>query len=429
MGGFKVIIVGAGLTGLAMAHSLQLANIEYVLVDKAASITDRDPAPLVLMPGGARILRQLGLMNILARVGTAMYETFHVPDDDIEWHDDNFSVMERDFGSPTMLFDEQVVVGIMRETLCQANIKTGKNLVGIETSARGATARFDDGTVETGSIIVGADGSRSTVRRLMRDMDPSKIELYPYTAAYRCFCGYGTRPAGIQPGELIERHGDGWAIQVLSGEDRSYFVVYERLAEPQKGHYGLGVQYRDSFKQSCLDKYLDVKLTRDVTFRDLWGQHTEVKLDLLEEGINKKSAFGMGRMALIGDAAFKITPNTGMSPSCAIESAAALANQIQSLLRTDPEPDTGKLNRAFEGYWSACTEMMHYWQRNANTHLKLLVKDPDVFPLLQEMVAATIPGGFLAGQVNPLFKRFLQEMKRTRMLEYGVTSTASTTTQ
>ncbi|KAI1638394.1 hypothetical protein F4809DRAFT_659948 [Biscogniauxia mediterranea] len=428
MGEFKVIIVGAGLAGLTMAHALQLANIAYVVVDKAGSVSDRDSAPLVLMPGGARILHQIGLMSSLAQVGSVMYETFHVPDDDSQWYDDNFGAMARDFGTPTMLFDERVVVGLMRESLCQANIKTGKNLVGIMTSTRGVTARFDDGTVETGSIIVGADGARSTVRRLMRDMNPSKIELHPYTAGYRCYRGYGTRPAGVRPGEMIERHGEGWAIQVLLAEDRSYFIVYERLAEPQKGHYGLGVKYRDSFKQSCLDDYLDVKLARNVTFRDLWEQHTEVKLDLLEQGINQKPAFGTDRMALIGDAAFKITPNTGMSPSCAIESAAALANQLQFLLCTHPEPDTDTLCHAFEGYWSACTETIHYWQRNANTHLKLLVKDPDLLPVLEEMAAAAAPGGFLGARGNPLFKRFLQEMKkRAGTLEYGLAAAAATT--
>ena len=96
MGEFKVIIVGAGLAGLTMAHALQLANIAYVVVDKAGSASDKDSAPLVLMPGGARILHQIGLMSSLARVGCVMYETFHVPDDDSQWYDDNFAAMERE---------------------------------------------------------------------------------------------------------------------------------------------------------------------------------------------------------------------------------------------------------------------------------------------------------------------------------------------
>lgn len=45
------------------------------------------------------------------------------------------------------------------------NIKYGKQLTHISISPTGATAHFEDGTSETGSVIIGADGGGSQVRR------------------------------------------------------------------------------------------------------------------------------------------------------------------------------------------------------------------------------------------------------------------------
>lgn len=51
-------------------------------------------------------------------------------------------------------------------------------LVGIEYTPEGVIAHFNDGTQEAGSIIVGADGGQSFVRRLLLK-DMAEPESYP----------------------------------------------------------------------------------------------------------------------------------------------------------------------------------------------------------------------------------------------------------
>ena len=58
--GFRVIISGGGLAGLALANTLQHAGIDYVLLEARAVIAPQVGASLGMMPNGCRILDQLG---------------------------------------------------------------------------------------------------------------------------------------------------------------------------------------------------------------------------------------------------------------------------------------------------------------------------------------------------------------------------------
>lgn len=58
---FKVIIVGGSIVGLTLAHCLDHAGIDYVLLEKHEDIQPQLGAFVGIMPNGARILEQLGL--------------------------------------------------------------------------------------------------------------------------------------------------------------------------------------------------------------------------------------------------------------------------------------------------------------------------------------------------------------------------------
>jgi flavin-dependent dehydrogenase len=59
---FKVIIVGAGVTGLTLAHCLAKANIDFVLLDKGV-VAPIFGTTITLQPHGCRVLRQLGCLD------------------------------------------------------------------------------------------------------------------------------------------------------------------------------------------------------------------------------------------------------------------------------------------------------------------------------------------------------------------------------
>lgn len=68
----KVIVVGGGPVGLVAAHALHLAGIDFVLLERRASITDNTGASVVLGPPSLRILSQFGLREELEDAGAEL---------------------------------------------------------------------------------------------------------------------------------------------------------------------------------------------------------------------------------------------------------------------------------------------------------------------------------------------------------------------
>jgi len=60
---FRVIIVGGGPSGLILAHCLNAAGIDFVLLERRSVLIEPSGAGLGVWPGCARLLDQLGLYD------------------------------------------------------------------------------------------------------------------------------------------------------------------------------------------------------------------------------------------------------------------------------------------------------------------------------------------------------------------------------
>lgn len=69
---FKVIIVGGGPNGITVAHTLERAGIEFVVLESRENVVDDVGASLVLSPGTLRVFHQLGLLNQLLDIGSTI---------------------------------------------------------------------------------------------------------------------------------------------------------------------------------------------------------------------------------------------------------------------------------------------------------------------------------------------------------------------
>ena len=61
--GFRIIIVGGSIAGLTLAHCLDKAVIEYIVLERSDNILSQAGASIGILPNGARILDQLGLYD------------------------------------------------------------------------------------------------------------------------------------------------------------------------------------------------------------------------------------------------------------------------------------------------------------------------------------------------------------------------------
>jgi 2-polyprenyl-6-methoxyphenol hydroxylase-like FAD-dependent oxidoreductase len=69
---FKVIVIGGGPIGLAAAHALHLADIDFVVLERRPSIIEDRGASIVVHPHTLRVMHQFGLLQELQNVGAEL---------------------------------------------------------------------------------------------------------------------------------------------------------------------------------------------------------------------------------------------------------------------------------------------------------------------------------------------------------------------
>ncbi|TDW24085.1 FAD-dependent oxidoreductase [Kribbella kalugense] len=164
----KVLVIGGGTGGLALAHGLQRAGIEVTVFERDALRTDGLHGYRVgIDPDGSRALHAL--------LPTELYDTFvatkardpkyfNILTEDLK------VVMSMEIPPSTDPIESEK--SISRMTLRQILltglddvVEFGKEFTRFEQHGDQVTAYFADGTSATGDLLVAADGSGSRVRR------------------------------------------------------------------------------------------------------------------------------------------------------------------------------------------------------------------------------------------------------------------------
>jgi 2-polyprenyl-6-methoxyphenol hydroxylase-like FAD-dependent oxidoreductase len=156
----SVIIVGAGLGGLSLAHGLRRAGIPCQVYERDESAGARKQGYRLHISGdGDSALRAVLRPELHELVrATAGWALPHA-----NIYDDQLRLLTR-------LADEGTHLNVNRFTLRQIllhgqEVRYGKRFTHYETDADGVTAHFADGTSAHGRLLVGADGINSPVRR------------------------------------------------------------------------------------------------------------------------------------------------------------------------------------------------------------------------------------------------------------------------
>lgn len=72
---FRVVVVGAGVTGLAASHGLQKAGIDHVVLEKGSDAAPSLGTSIAIYPHGSRLLEQFGCLKA-AEATTAPYKRY-----------------------------------------------------------------------------------------------------------------------------------------------------------------------------------------------------------------------------------------------------------------------------------------------------------------------------------------------------------------
>ncbi|MFF4607442.1 FAD-dependent monooxygenase [Streptomyces sp. NPDC001339] len=193
-----VIVVGAGPVGLSLALALARLGVPSVVLDETAGQEDTRPArTAVLRADTAAFVGRLGCADALESDGTRwtawrimrrrrLVERVafapRTPDGEA-----GSSAVASPVHLPQHTLTRALRAALAREKL--AEVVTGSRLVGLEQDEHGISAhtRGTNGTWWRGSYLIGCDGPRSSVRKLLDIRFPGRTAVERHAvAALRC---------------------------------------------------------------------------------------------------------------------------------------------------------------------------------------------------------------------------------------------------
>ncbi len=332
----KIIIVGAGIGGLAAAISLHAAGIRDVTVYERSTSIRGLGVGINLLPHALRELTELGVSDAIVELGVAptTLSYFNRLGQPI-WSEPRG--LSAGYHWPQLSVHRgrlQLALRDLAEARLAEPIRLGHRLIGVTPNASGTeTARFETSTGEveaTADAIIGADGIRSALRALRYPTEGA-----PPWNGLTLWRGVTRIPAFLD-GRTMIMAGDAeqkFVAYPLFDADSDGRMLVNFIAERRVGGSGDADWNRavdpapiaDLFRDWSFD-WLDVPAA--IAVADEILEYPMVDRDALRQ-------WTFGRTTLLGDAAHAMYPNGSNGGSQAILDARTLAFHLATASSVD----------------------------------------------------------------------------------------------
>jgi 2-polyprenyl-6-methoxyphenol hydroxylase-like FAD-dependent oxidoreductase len=294
-----VTVVGGGPTGLMLAAELRLHGVRVVLLEKAAEPT-QVVRSLGLHVRSIEVLDQRGLLERFLAHGRQFTAGGYFAGIDRPWPERLDSAHAYVLAIPQTTTDRLLAE---RAVELGTEIRRGSELVGLSQDEDGVDAELADGTRLRSRYLVGCDGGRSTVRKLLGvgfPGEPATTEIL-----------LGAMEVGVPPETVSKVVTEIRRTQKLFGlgpvGDGLYRVVVpaEGVAEDRSAAPTL-----DEFKRRL----------RAVAGTD-FGVHSPRWLSRFGDATRQAERYRVGRVLLAGDAAHVHPPVGGQGLNLGVQDA------------------------------------------------------------------------------------------------------------
>ncbi|MEK6347650.1 MAG: FAD-dependent monooxygenase [Burkholderia sp.] len=317
----RIAIVGAGLGGTAAAALLQRSGYDVRLYEQAPSFS-RLGAGIHLGPNVMKIMRRIGCEDALNAMGS--HPDFWYSRDGI-----TAEVMSqiplgdfalKTYGASYLTVHRGDFHALMTQAVAPGTIAFGRKLTAIEDTGSEVRLTFDDGTVETADIAIGADGVNSRLREHLLGAEPPR------------YTGYVAHRA-VFPASLLDNKPYDMCVKWWSGD--RHMMVYYVTEKRDEYYYVTGVPQaewpagvsmvdssRDEMREAFAGFHPDIQHLIDVS-------PSITKWPLLER--DPLPLWSRGRLVLLGDACHPMKPHMAQGAAMAIEDAAMLARCLDEV--------------------------------------------------------------------------------------------------
>jgi FAD-dependent urate hydroxylase len=310
----RALIVGAGLGGLAAAIALRGAGYEVQVFERARDARELGFA-LLLAPNAIWALRELGVAEeVRARGAVIVAGEMRRPSGAVLRRFDATRVA-RALQEDSVCVLRPVLHGALLAALGIDALSLGSVVTGFRLENGGVTLERAGAPEVQGSLLVGADGVSSVIRKQLHPAEagPRRAGLLAIRGVARDAAGQLGGLSGMQYlGRGLEA-----GVSRASASDVYWFLSL-LAAEPPKP----GVDVR-----ALLDRHLP---GFHAPFRALVAAtpESEVRLDDLRER-EPLGVWGRGPVTLLGDAAHAMLPHAGQGAAQALEDAVFLGRALR----------------------------------------------------------------------------------------------------
>jgi 2-polyprenyl-6-methoxyphenol hydroxylase-like FAD-dependent oxidoreductase len=331
----RAIVIGGSMSGLLSGLLLRRAGWDVDVFERVESPLSGRGAGIVAQAELIARLQKLGLPT--GELGVAITTRKIL---------DREGRVTEEVECPQVLTAWERVYRLLRDALPTDRYHRGRGLVAFEQDGKSVTARFADGEAVTCDLLVGADGIRSTVRgQALPDVVPD----YAGYSAWRALIAESAIPAAthhdvfefmtftLPPGEQFLGYPVAGPDNDLRPGHRRYNVVWYRPAdESSKLQWlltdGSGKTHAISIppplirKEAIEEMHADARRLLGPQFREIVKLMSEPILQPIYDLMTPRMA--VGRVAIVGDAAFVARPHVAAGVSKAADDAAALAEAV-----------------------------------------------------------------------------------------------------
>lgn len=313
----EVIVVGAGIGGLAAAVALRAIGA-HVEVHEQARTLARVGAGLQLAPNGTAALRGLGLLERVRAVAfrPEAWCSFNASDGALDVRVPLGDDIERRYGSPYL----HVHRGDLHDVLVAAvgEINLNHRVVGVDAHPERVVVSFVGGDTATADVVIGADGAYSVIRETFFGATEA---TFSGLVAYR----------GIAPRDRVphvppiaakwwgnDRH---LVHYWVSAGDELNFVA--AVPEPSWNDESWAAEGRTEDLLNALEGFAEP--ARHVA----GAASTPMRSALYDR--EPLPVWGKGRTTLLGDACHPMLPFMAQGAGMALEDAAVLARCLDGV--------------------------------------------------------------------------------------------------
>lgn len=324
----KVLIIGGGSGGLACALFLNKAGIPCEIYEQAPEFSNVG-ASFILHPNGVNVIKQLGLLERFQENSHAITDyVFKDKEGNVSFKieslvDDQTLINGFNYTTRANLID------VLFEEIQRREIPIhfGKVLSSFTQDDQSVTVKFEDGSEETGHILIGADGTNSKVR--------SQLFPYEYLRFNNRWAVFGMGEEGklgkaeefLKQDHMTTYFNNQSNITISkhhpSDKMRLSFIFMENIERkiPKTEFENKSVE---EFKHEVANKFTDFE---DPIKEFILNSSTFIPVQTFSVGLMDK--FSLGRVALIGDALQTTDPYTGMGATLSLEDGLYLAKMLR----------------------------------------------------------------------------------------------------